>query len=87
MIAVPSPGYTTSKKLMPAIRDLIRNLGTQDACVQLQELAIRHLETDANARGELSGEFLMEAFADYRISHGTYDFDLSASYLPRHTWF
>jgi hypothetical protein len=54
----------------------MRDLGSQDACVQLQELAIRHLETDANAQGELSGEFLMEAFADYRISHGTYDFRL-----------
>lgn len=83
---VPAPGYSTTKKLMPPIVEMLSELGAQDACIQLQELSIEYL-CDAAANTDASiGEFLNPLYKAKNIPQGSYEFDqlralASRSYL------
>lgn len=83
---VPLPGYTTTKRKLPAIQLMFQELGAQDACIQLQELCITYMENSAAATKAPLGDFLKLLYAGNDIPHGTYSFaelkELSAkSYL------
>jgi hypothetical protein len=73
--AVPEPGYITTKPLLAPIDSMFSDLGRQDACIQLQELSIRHLIDTVQGTGNPVGEFLKPLYASYGIPHGTYELD------------
>lgn len=83
---VPHPGYTSSKALIAPISLMYKELGDQDACVQLQELSVSHLQKCASDRGESVRDFLRNLYAANSIPHGTHSFEqmrsvASTSYL------
>lgn len=85
-MSVPHPGYSTSKPLIEPISLMYKELGDQDACVQLQELAVSHLEKCAVSNGEGLGDFLHSLYSANSIPHGTHSFEqmravASTSYL------
>jgi len=61
--------------MLPSLRKLLKELGAQDAAIQLQELAIRFLRESAPADNVKAGEFLRRQFKEHGLPHGTYDFD------------
>ncbi len=72
---IPAPKYTTTKKLLPSIKQMRSELGAQDARVQLQELSIQYLFKAAAASGLPIGDFLKPLFQENNISQGTFNFD------------
>ena len=75
MATIPYPGYTTSKPLIEPISSMYKELGDQDACVQLQELSAAHLEACAAKANEPVNDFLKELYFAKGIPHGTYNFE------------
>jgi hypothetical protein len=73
--AVPDPGYITTKPLLPPINSMLSDLGRQDACIQLQELSIRHLTDTLQGTGNPVADFLKPLYALYGIPQGTYELD------------
>ena len=72
--AVPHPGYTTSKPLIAPISSMYKELGAQDACIQLQELSTNYLEKSATAMNAKVSDFLKLLYVANGIPHGTYSF-------------
>jgi hypothetical protein len=52
---------------------MVSDLGRQDACIQLQELAIRHLTDSLQGTGHPVADLLKPHYASYGIPHGTYE--------------
>ena len=71
---VPHPGYTTSKPFIPALNSLFSELGAQDACLQLQEIAVIHLEKSALAMNAQMTDFLKLLYISNSVPQGTYSF-------------
>jgi hypothetical protein len=85
-MSVPHPGYTSAKPLIEPITLMYKELGDQDACVQLQELSVRHLERCAADMGESVRDFLRDLYEVNSIPHGSHSFEqmravASTSYL------
>lgn len=83
---VPHPGYSSEKPLIEPISVMYKELGDQDACVQLQELSVHYLEQCAADKGESVRDFLRELYQASSIPHGTHSFEqmravASTSYL------
>jgi hypothetical protein len=55
---IPHPGYKNSKPYIQPALDLFAELGSQDACLQLQEVAIVHLEKSAQAMSAHMNDYL-----------------------------
>ena len=71
---VPHPGYTTSKPFIPALNSLFVDLGAQDACIQLQEISVIHLEKSAQAMNAQMADFLKLLYISNSVPQGTYSF-------------
>jgi len=67
-----TPGYYNQLPLFKIVRDLRKRLGSEDACIQTQEVALRYLEEQGNASG--IAEFLADLCVNYGISHGSIHF-------------
>lgn len=72
--SVPHPGYSTSKPLIAPIRSMYKELGAQDACIQLQELSANYLEKSAAAMNAQVNDFLKLLYKANGIPHGSYNF-------------
>jgi hypothetical protein len=69
--AVPKPGCTTTKPLLAPIRQMFDDIGAQDACVQLHELSIRHLQDAAAFKAKFPvADFLNPMFKECSIPQG-----------------
>lgn len=75
----PFPGYVTSKQLLPSFQTLFKDLGDQDACIQLQEVSQRFLEDTARNTRSSADEFLKSLYQDFQVPHGTYHFSTMRS--------
>ncbi|GGY16509.1 hypothetical protein GCM10008098_04760 [Rhodanobacter panaciterrae] len=73
-VPVPHPSYTNAKPYIKPVLDLFSELGTQDACLQLQELAIVHLEKSAQAMSAQMNDYLKLLYISNDIPRGTYSF-------------
>ena len=71
---IPHPGYTTSKPFIPALNSLFLALGAQDACIQLQEIAVIHLEKSALAMNAQMADFLKLLYISNSVPQGSYSF-------------
>lgn len=71
---IPLPGYRTTKPQLPAIKLMLKELGAQDACIQLQELSIIFMRNSAHATKAPLDEFLNLLYAANQIPQGTHDF-------------
>lgn len=71
----PAPGYATSKPLIEPIRSMLKELGAQDAAVQLQELSIRYLNDAVTSSSLSAAEFLKPLFRRNGIPQGTHSFN------------
>ena len=71
---VPFPSYTTSKPFIPALNSLFVGLGEQDACIQLQEVAVIHLEKSALAMNAQMADYLKLLYISNNVPQGTYSF-------------
>ncbi len=72
--AIPLPGYKTTKPAVPVLKAMFRDLGAQDACIQLQELCISYMENSAVATKAPVDAFLRLLYQGNGIPHGTYSF-------------
>lgn len=72
--SIPKPGYTTTKPNIPSIKIMFKELGAQDACVQLQELSITYMQNSAAATNAPLGDFLNLLFKANKIPQGTHSF-------------
>lgn len=72
--AVPYPSYSTSKQLLRAFQTLFKDLGEQDASIQMQEISQRFLEATSKAMGTKTDHFLKLLYEAHQVPHGTYDF-------------
>lgn len=84
--SIPLPGYKTTKPTSPAIKSMLRELGAQDACIQLQELCIAYMQNSAVATKAPVDAFLNLLYEGNGIPHGTHSFQelrqlASKSYL------
>jgi hypothetical protein len=57
------------------VLDLFSELGSQDACLQMQELAIVHLEKSAQAMNAQMNDYLKLLYISNGIPRGTYSFE------------
>lgn len=71
---IPHPGYTTDNPFIPALSSLFLDLGAQDACIQLQEIAVIHLEKSALAMNAQMPDFLKLLYISNSVPQGTYSF-------------
>ena len=71
---VPHPGYKNVKPYIQSVLDLFSELGAQDACLQLQEVAIVHLEKSAQALNAHMNDYLKLLYISNNIPQGSYSF-------------
>ena len=69
------PGYYMKKPMFPCIRGLRPLLGSQDAAIQTNEIALRYMEEVGNASETGLNNFLLNMADKYKISHGERDFE------------
>ena len=72
--AIPHPSYSTSKQWLSAFQTLSKDLGEQDACIQMQEISQRFLEATSKGMGTKTDDFLKLLYQAHQVPHGTYDF-------------
>jgi hypothetical protein len=72
--STPLPGYKTTKPAIPAIKSMFRELGAQDACIQLQELCAVYMQNSAAATNAPLDAFLHLLYQGNGIPHGTLSF-------------
>jgi hypothetical protein len=72
---VPHPGYVNAHPYIEPVSKLFSELGAQDACLQMQELAIVHLEKSAQAMNAQMNDYLKLLYISNNIPRGTYSFD------------
>ena len=71
---VPHPGYQNKKQYIQPVLELFSELGAQDACLQLQEVAIVHLEKSAQAMNAHMNDYLKLLYLSNSIPRGSYSF-------------
>ena len=71
---IPHPGYKNSKPYIRPVLDLFTELGAQDACLQLQEVAIVLLEKSAQAMNAHMNDYLKLLYMSNSIPQGSYSF-------------
>lgn len=71
---VPHPGYKNAKPYIRPVLELFSELGAQDACLQLQEVAIVHLEKNAQSVNSHTNDYLRLLYIDNSIPQGSYSF-------------
>lgn len=80
---VPHPGYKSEKPLIKPIARMYKELGDQDACIQLQELAVRYLERTVADLGDGAHEFLRGLYRDSDVPHGSHSFSEMSAVASR----
>ncbi len=68
----PFPSYKNNKPYIDPIKDFFEELGAQDACFQLQELSIVHMEETANASNTPIENYISGLFMAHKIPHGSH---------------
>lgn len=72
--SIPHPGYATVKPWLSPFQTLFKDLGEQDACIQMQEISLRFLDATSKGMGTKIDDFLQLLYRAHHVPHGTYDF-------------